>query len=169
VEACRQREPTNHAATHDARTCWWVTLLGASAHYPWTTLKLASPLIIPPTALVSCTFSCHFFFPPFVVLVRSLSDLADFADSQDRSEPSQEGGQLSPVAERPASSAGSQGSGAGAIGMSRSRTLPSHRGIASGGGTDDERQRARVLRKQKRVSAQVLPPVGLAPGVNQSA
>ncbi|KIJ13401.1 hypothetical protein PAXINDRAFT_170478 [Paxillus involutus ATCC 200175] len=93
----------------------------------------------------------------------------EHVDSQDRSEPSQEGGQLSPVAERPASSAGSQGSGAGAIGMSRSRTLPSHRGIASGGGTDDERQRARVLRKQKRVSAQVLPPVGLAPGVNQSA
>ncbi|KAF9223716.1 Rho GTPase activation protein [Gyrodon lividus] len=86
-------------------------------------------------------------------------------DLQDRSEPSQESGQLSPVAERPASSAGSQASGA--IGMSRSRTLPTHRGI-SGSGPDDERQRGR-LRKQKRVSTQVLSPGGLRPGANLSA
>ncbi|KAF9243454.1 Rho GTPase activation protein [Melanogaster broomeanus] len=83
-------------------------------------------------------------------------------DSPELSEPSQESSQPSPVADRPASSAAS------AVSMSRSRTLPSHRGIGSGGGLDDERQRARVLRKQKRVSTQLPLPEGLAPRANLS-
>ncbi|KAG1750885.1 Rho GTPase activation protein [Suillus lakei] len=65
-------------------------------------------------------------------------------------------GQLSPVLETPTSRPVSQGSGP--TGVSRSRTLPSSRG----GSTDDERHRARVLRKQKRTSAQ--PRHSTAPG-----
>ncbi|OAX42698.1 Rho GTPase activation protein [Rhizopogon vinicolor AM-OR11-026] len=57
-------------------------------------------------------------------------------------------GQLSPVVETPRSRPVSQVSGPGAVGVSRSRTLPSSRG------KDDERHRARVLRKQKRSSIQ---------------
>jgi len=58
-------------------------------------------------------------------------------------------GQLSPVLETPTPRPVSQASGPA---VSRSRTLPSNRGS-----TDDEKHRARVLRKQKRASAQPRP------------
>ncbi|KIJ66940.1 hypothetical protein HYDPIDRAFT_38386 [Hydnomerulius pinastri MD-312] len=107
--------------------------------------------------------------PPSITWLRRFdSNAANHVDSQDRSEPSLDEGQLSPVAERPASRSESRSSSAGAVGVSRSRTLPSHRGLGSGGGTEDEKHRARVLRKQKRVSAQVRQPEGLVPGANVS-
>jgi hypothetical protein len=70
----------------------------------------------------------------------------EHTDSLDRTE-DVDSGQLSPVLETPTSRPVSQGSGP--AGVSRSRTLPSNRGS-----TDDEKHRARVLRKQKRASAQ---------------
>ncbi|KAG2756784.1 Rho GTPase activation protein [Suillus brevipes Sb2] len=72
----------------------------------------------------------------------------EHTDSLDRSE-DVDSGQLSPVLETPTSRPVSQGSGPAAVGVSRSRTLPSNRSS-----TEDEKHRARVLRKQKRASAQ---------------
>lgn len=57
---------------------------------------------------------------------------------------------LSPVVEAPVPS---RRDSAGGASVSRSRTLPSRRDVAGGSVTDDEKHRARVLRKQKRVSA----------------
>lgn len=72
-----------------------------------------------------------------------------FIDSLDRAE-NLDDGQLSPVVETPRSRPVSQVSGPGAVGVNRSRTLPSSRGTS----TDDEKRRAKVLRKQKRTSVQ---------------
>jgi hypothetical protein len=75
--------------------------------------------------------------------------ILSFVDSLDMAE-NLDDGQLSPVVETPRSRPVSQVSGPGSVGVSRSRTLPSNRGPS----TDEERHRARVLRKQKRSSVQ---------------
>ncbi|KAG2076497.1 Rho GTPase activation protein [Suillus decipiens] len=80
----------------------------------------------------------------------------EHTDSLNRTE-DVDSGQLSPVIETPRSRAVSQTAGPVAVGVSRSRTLPTNRG-----GTDEEKHRARVLRKQKRTSAQPRHPA--APG-----
>ncbi|KAG2364600.1 Rho GTPase activation protein [Suillus spraguei] len=80
----------------------------------------------------------------------------EHTDSPNRTE-DVDSGQLSPVIETPRSRAVSQTAGPAAVGVSRSRTLPTNRG-----GTDEEKHRARVLRKQKRTSAQPRHPA--APG-----
>ncbi|KAG1870768.1 Rho GTPase activation protein [Suillus subalutaceus] len=80
----------------------------------------------------------------------------EYTDSLDRTK-DVDSGQLSPVLETPTSRPVSQASSPAAVGVSRSRTLPSNRAS-----TDDEKHRARVLRKQKRTSAQPRHPT--APG-----
>ncbi|EGN98845.1 hypothetical protein SERLA73DRAFT_107999 [Serpula lacrymans var. lacrymans S7.3] len=75
-------------------------------------------------------------------------------DSTDRVEPPPDAPDLSPVAEAP--SRPESLSFSGAVSVTRSRTMPSNRVSRehSGTNTDEERRRARVLRKQKRTSAQ---------------
>ncbi|KAG1739174.1 Rho GTPase activation protein [Suillus paluster] len=75
--------------------------------------------------------------------------MLEHTDPPDRTE-NVDAGQLSPVIESPISRPISQASGPGAVAISRSRTLPSNRESS----TDDDRRRARVLRKQKRTSTQ---------------
>lgn len=105
-----------------------------------------SPLI--PALRKRCSFS-----------LASVSDGTGLhvTDSFDRSETPQGSSRLSPVAEWPASDTGSPTSAS----LNRSRTLPSHRG-----GAEDDRQRSRLLRKQK---PQTPLPEGLYPGANVSA
>ncbi|KAH7926374.1 RhoGAP-domain-containing protein [Leucogyrophana mollusca] len=74
------------------------------------------------------------------------------ADSADKIAKAPEVKQLSPVAEAPIPRREAQASNV--PGVSRSRTMPSRRDVSGGSVTDDEKHRARVLRKQKRVSAQ---------------